>query len=104
MCRCTWGALEWNWKQYAVYTPWFRAWIAYLHANPDQLDLYDPPSQNPSQARRNLNEIFDKIIPEAPENRKLTVDEMKRFRSMWPPGEEEAYERLARFLKEKVHK
>ena len=91
-------------KQYAVYTPWFRAWIAYLHANPDQLDLYDPPSQNPSQARRNLNEIFDKIIPEAPENRKLTVDEMKRFRSMWPPGEEEAHERLARFLKEKVHK
>lgn len=91
-------------KQYAVYTPWFRAWIAYLHANPDQLDLSDPPGQNPSQAQQTFKEIFDTIIPEAPENKKLTGDETKRFRSMWPPGEEEAHERLARFLKEKVHK
>lgn len=91
-------------KQYAVYTPWFRAWIAYLHANPDQLNLYDPPSHNPSHARKKFKDIFDRLIPEAPENKKLTADEMKRFRSMWPPGEEEAHERLTRFLKEKVLK
>lgn len=91
-------------KQYAVYTPWFRAWIAYLHANPDQLNLYDSPSQNPSQARQKFKEIFDRLIPEAPENKKLTAEEMKRFRSMWPPGEEEAHERLNRFLKERVLK
>lgn len=91
-------------KQYAVYTPWFRAWIAYLHANPDQLNLYDPPSHNPSHARQKFKDIFDRLIPEAPENKKLTADEMKRFRSMWPPGEEEAHERLTRFLKEKVLK
>lgn len=91
-------------KQYAVYTPWFGAWKAYLHANPDQLNLYDPPSQNPSHARQKFKDIFDRLIPEAPENKKLTAEEMKRFRSLWPPGEKEAHERLAKFLKEKVLK
>lgn len=91
-------------KQYAVYTPWFRSWIAYLHANPDQLNLYDPPSHNPPHARQQLNDIFDRPIPEAPENKKLTADEIKRFPSMWPSGEEEAHERLTRFLKDKVLK
>lgn len=89
-------------KQYAVYTPWFRAWIAYLHANPDQLNLYDPPSHNPSHAQKKFKEVFDRLIPEAPENKKLTADEMKRFRSMWPPGEEEAHKQLTGFLKERV--
>ncbi len=91
-------------KPYAVYTPWFRSWVAYLHTNPDQLELFDPPGQNPSYSRPNYKDIFDTMIPEAPESKKLTAEEMKRFRSMWPPGENEAHERLARFLKEKGSK
>ena len=43
-------------------------------------------------------------IPNAPENKKLTAEETKRFRSMWPPGEQEAHERLDKFLKQKVNK
>lgn len=91
-------------NQYAVYSPWFRAWVAYLHTNPDQLDLFDPPGQNPTTAREKFEEVFDSKIPEAPENKKLTVEERKRFRSMWPPGEHEAHERLETFLKQKVNK
>lgn len=91
-------------NQYAVYSPWFRAWIAYLHANPEQLDLYDLTGKNPANARSSFKDLFESKIPNAPENKKLTADEMKRFRSMWPPGEHEAHERLDKFLKQKVSK
>ena len=90
-------------NQYSVYSPWFRAWIAYLHTHPHQLHLVDPPTQNPAYARQKYKEIFDCRIPEAPENKKLTDDEKKRFRSMWPPGEHEARERLSKFLQERVN-
>ena len=91
-------------NQYAVYSPWFRAWVAYLHTNLDQLELFDPPEQNPATAREKFGEVFDSKIPEAPENKTLTGEERKRFRSMWPPGEHEAHERLETFLKQKVNK
>ena len=91
-------------KQYAVYSPWFRAWIAYLHAHPEHLELYDPPARNPEGTRRRLMDIFVKEIPAAPENKRLTEEERNRFQSMWPPGEHEARERLEKFLDRKVGK
>ena len=90
-------------KQYAVYSPWFRAWVSYLHQHKDQLDLYDAPAKNPSSARKRYEELFDTAIPDAPDNKKLTDGERKRFRSMWPPGEHEAHQRLDKFLKQKIH-
>lgn len=89
-------------NQYAVYSPWFRAWIAYLHSHPKQLDLFHPPGKNPEGARTKFTDLFLSQIPEAPENKRLTDEEKKRFRSMWPPGEHEAHARLDKFLKTKV--
>lgn len=91
-------------NQYAVYSPWFRSWIAYLHSHPDQLELYDPPEKNPPKTRSKFADIFEMEIPTAPENKKLTAEEMTRFRDLWPAGEHEAHERLAAFLKAKVGK
>lgn len=89
-------------NQYAVYSPWFRAWVAYLHANPHHLDLFPGPAQNPKSTRTDFKDLFECPIPDAPENKSLTVEEKKRFRSLWPPGEHEANERLAKFLGERV--
>ena len=91
-------------KQYAVYSPWYRAWIAYLHSHPHQLDLYDPPGQNPPEARTRFQDIFDGRIPDAPESKQLNDEDRKRFRNMWPPGEHEAHDRLEHFLKQKASK
>ena len=91
-------------NQYAVYSPWYRAWVAYLHAHPEHLNLYSPPEKNPSAARSKFRRIFGSKIPDAPDNKKLTDEEKKRFRSLWPPGEHEAQERLQKFLQEKVKK
>ena len=91
-------------SQYAVYSPWYRAWVAYTHRHPGQLQIFDPPWPNPKSTHQAFKDIFDSIIPEAPENKKLTNEEKIRFRSMWPPGEHEARERLGKFLKERVEK
>lgn len=91
-------------KQYAVYSPWFRAWIAHLHSHPEILDLYDVPGKNPTGTREKYQKLFEAEIPVAPENKRLTDDEKRRFRSMWPAGEFEGQERLAKFLGAKVTK
>jgi len=91
-------------NQYAVYSPWFRAWISYLQTHPHQLTLFNPPGRNPESARSIYKDIFDNQIPEAPANKKLTDEESKRFRSMWPPGEHEARQRLSKFISDKVDK
>lgn len=91
-------------RQYAVYTPWFRAWVAYLHQHPHQLDPYERPGQNPNSAREKFKEIFEGKIPEAPENKKLSDEEKKRFHSMWPAGEQEAHARLEMFIDQKIGK
>ena len=90
-------------NQYAVYSPWFRAWTAHLNAHPHQLDLFNPPSQNPAKSRETYPDIFECHTPGAPENKQLTEEEKKRFRSMWPAGEHEAMSRLAKFIKEKIN-
>lgn len=81
-------------KQYSVYTPWFRAWVTHIHKNTDLLDLFDAPTKNPDSARKNFTSLFDSKIPTAPENKRLSDEEKKRFRSMWPAGEQEARDRL----------
>lgn len=91
-------------QQYAVYSPWFRAWISYLHTHPHHLTLFDPPQRNPESARKRHKPLFDCPIPEAPKNMSLTDDEKARYASLWPAGEHEAKERLNKFISEKIGK
>lgn len=91
-------------KPYAVYSPWYRAWMAFIHQHPHQLHNFDPPSPNPKASRQDYEDLFESAIPEAPENKRLTEEEKRRFGSMWPPGEHEAHERLDKFLKERVNR
>ncbi len=89
-------------KQYSVYTPWYRAWVSYIHKNIHVLDLFDPPVSNPTSARTKYAALFKCKIPDAPENKRLTDEEKKIFGSLWPPGEHEAYERLKKFIEKRI--
>lgn len=91
-------------KQYSVYSPWFKAWIKYIHEHPHVLNASPPPSSNKETAKQNFSDIFSAPIPTAPSNKLLSKDEQERFAHLWPPGEHEAQARLSRFLKEKVTK
>ncbi|KAL8903598.1 MAG: hypothetical protein Q9207_003823 [Kuettlingeria erythrocarpa] len=88
--------------QYAVYSPWYRAWMAHIHQHPHQLDLFDSPSENPRSSLVDYADVFSKPVPSAPSNKSLTPEEKARCSTLWPPGEHEAHDRLEKFLKEKV--
>ncbi|KAI1338711.1 deoxyribodipyrimidine photo-lyase [Xylariaceae sp. FL0016] len=89
-------------RQYAVYSPWFRAWVAHVHKNPDLLAVLDPPEKNPHEARENVAALFDCEIPEIPENKRLNETDATRLRAVWPAGEREAVDRLEKFCDEKI--
>ena len=90
--------------QYAVYSPWYRAWMKYIHSHPRQLDLFPPPAKNPPHTRKKHSTLFESSVPDTPEAKSLTNEEKKRFRSLWPAGEHEAHERLDKFLTQRIGK
>jgi deoxyribodipyrimidine photo-lyase len=89
-------------KQYSVYSPWRRAWVAHVHENPELLSVYDPPEKNPPSARDKVAALFDCEIPDVPENKRLSADDAKRLHAIWPAGEHEARARLEKFCEEKI--
>ncbi|KAI9697141.1 MAG: hypothetical protein M1820_007876 [Bogoriella megaspora] len=93
-----------NGKQFSVYSPWYRAWVAHIHKHPHLLDAFEAPEKNPASARSKFGDLFEIQIPSAPESKKLTDEEKKRFESLWPVGEHEARDRLEKFLAQKIAK
>ncbi|KAF5571640.1 deoxyribodipyrimidine photo-lyase [Fusarium phyllophilum] len=89
-------------KQYAVYTPWYKSWVAHIHENLDLLELYEPPEKNPSNARKDFAKLFDVEIPDGPKSKRLDGEEKERLRSLWPCGEHEAKKRLDKFCEEMI--
>jgi deoxyribodipyrimidine photo-lyase len=91
-------------KQYSVYSPWFKAWLRYVHEHPYVINASAPPASNDETAKQQFKEIFSAPLPTAPQNKLLSEEEKDRFLHLWPPGEHEAHARLTRFLQEKVTK
>ncbi|KAI0204665.1 deoxyribodipyrimidine photo-lyase [Astrocystis sublimbata] len=89
-------------KQYAVYSPWYRAWVTHVHLNPELLYTSDPPQKNTPAARDKVAALFDCEIPDVPENKRLSNEDAKRFHALWPAGEHEAANRLDKFCEEKI--
>ncbi|CAD6505304.1 BgTH12-00796 [Blumeria graminis f. sp. triticale] len=89
---------------YSVYTPWYRAWMAHVHSNPDLLETFPAPTPNPSSITSDstYTSLFNCPIPKPPENKRLSFDETKRFSALWPAGEREASDRLEKFCKERI--
>lgn len=89
-------------KQYAVYTPWYRSWVAHVHANPELLEMFDQPQRNSPAARTKVEGLFDGEIPEPPEGKRLSDEKAKRLHPIWPVGEHEAMARLEKFCEERI--
>lgn len=89
-------------KQYAVYSPWYRSWLAFLKDNPDSLELCDKPGSNSGNPRKYFKDLFDCDVPAAPASMRLSDEERRHFRELYPEGEHEALRRLDMFLKTKA--
>jgi deoxyribodipyrimidine photo-lyase len=89
-------------NQYAVYTPWYKAWMRHVHGNPELLNLFEPPSKNPSNAREAFSSLFASEIPGEVSGKTLTPDQKKRAHAYFPAGEHEARDRLHKFCEERI--
>lgn len=91
-------------RQFAVYTPWFRAWLAHLHAHPFRLNDQPAPEKNSGKPRQKFADLFkaSNTIPSAPESKALSSEEKERFAKLWPAGEHAALDTLEQFLSEKI--
>lgn len=91
-------------NQYSVYTPWYRAWMAHLRANPKLLETFSAPTANSPSilSNKKFASFFDCPLPIAPANKQITEDEEKRFSTLWPAGEAEALARLDKFCSERI--
>ncbi|CAO2649801.1 Nn.00g010930.m01.CDS01 [Neocucurbitaria sp. VM-36] len=91
-------------KQYAVYSPWYRAWVAHLTRHPHLLDERPIPGKNPPGFSATFASLFESQIPSLPDTKSLTNAEKEKFRHLWPAGEAAAIDRLEHFLTEKIGK
>ena len=90
-------------KQYSVYTPWFRAWKQHIHDDEDVIAMADDVVKVSDKAREQLpKELFKCAVPDAPEGKRLTDEEQKRFLDLWPAGEHQALSRLEQFCETRL--
>ncbi|KAL7269055.1 DNA photolyase phr1 [Rhizina undulata] len=90
-------------KQYAVFTPWYRAWLKYVAANREVLMLHPPPAANPPSARKTFYEFFNAKIAGPPAAlKKLSKAETDRMKEEFPGGEEAGLERLRDFIEQRI--
>ncbi|KAL5930704.1 DNA photolyase phr1 [Pyricularia oryzae] len=89
-------------RQYAVYSPWYRAWLKHLSGDPELLEPMEPPHKNPASAREKFSHLFDGKIPAAPKSKQMNEEEQQRLAAMWPAGEHEARKRLDAFIKRRI--
>lgn len=90
-------------RQYAVYSPWYRSWMAHIHSNLDLLEEHTIlPFENPGLTRQKFKGLFDMDPPKPPASKQLSAEEAKRFRAFWPSGEHEAEKRLKKFCEERI--
>ncbi|KAI9656128.1 MAG: hypothetical protein M1831_004699 [Alyxoria varia] len=87
-------------RQYEVYSPWYRAWMAHIHLHPHLLNEFPEPAPNDPSTEDYRRLVFSKDLPSAPDNKRLTKEEKQRFASLYPAGEHEAYGRLRKFIDE----
>ncbi|KAE9980679.1 hypothetical protein BLS_008486 [Venturia inaequalis] len=89
-------------KQYAVYSPWYRSWMAHIHSHPHILDESPKPSPNPPSSIETFKEIFETPIPTAPANKSLTPEEKTKFEKLWPASEHAAHSRVTKFIAARI--
>jgi len=86
----------------SIYSPWFRKWIAAIHANETYLARSPVPNANSPPIREEFKSIFSEQIPRAPPSHSLSDVDQKHFGALWPAGEHAARERLEKFCSEMI--
>ncbi|PVF94744.1 hypothetical protein CPB86DRAFT_867531 [Serendipita vermifera] len=91
-------------KQFSVYSPWLRAWKAYVDGHPECLAEASAVQANASNVRNdtNLGPLFEITIPNSLPG--FELEDAAKMEELWPAGTEAARDILHRFLATKYRK
>ncbi|QRV87506.1 deoxyribodipyrimidine photo-lyase [Ceratobasidium sp. AG-Ba] len=89
-------------NQYAVYSPWWKNWVATLAQDSSRLEESPPPAANNKSVRTHpkFSDLFESEVPESVEG--FECHDRDRMIELWPAGGEAAQQRLDRFLRSKA--
>ncbi|KAL2396924.1 Deoxyribodipyrimidine photo-lyase [Exophiala dermatitidis] len=86
-----------------IFTPYHKAWLAEVKANPSLLDTVPPPARNAPKAKKALLSFFGSPVPRPPEEKQFSSEaERSSIRALWPAGHDAAVQRLNEFLSDKL--
>ncbi|KAL2417556.1 Deoxyribodipyrimidine photo-lyase [Exophiala dermatitidis] len=86
-----------------IFTPYHKAWLAEVKANPSLLDTVPPPARNAPKAKKALQSFFSSPVPKPPEEKQFSSEaERSSIRELWPAGHDAAVQRLNEFLSDKL--
>ncbi|KAH7343501.1 DNA photolyase, FAD-binding/Cryptochrome [Rhizoctonia solani] len=85
-------------RQYAVYSPWLKNWVATLDRDPSRLEKSPMPKANDEKVRNHpkVGDLFDCEVPESVEG--FECHDRETMIKLYPAGEEAAHEVLDRFI------
>ncbi|KAF9571487.1 hypothetical protein EC968_000518 [Mortierella alpina] len=85
---------------YAVFTPFYNSWCNLVETEPHYLELSEAPDANPANAKELFAEHFKKNPPASHPH---PLDDAL-IRRLYPAGEQEAHDRLHKFVRERATK
>ncbi|KAG8693702.1 hypothetical protein FRC08_008957 [Ceratobasidium sp. 394] len=89
-------------NQYAVYSPWWKNWVATLARDGSRLEESPPPVANDKSIRTHpkFSDLFESEVPESVEG--FECHDREKMIELWPAGAEAAQQMLDRFLHTKA--
>ncbi|KDN53397.1 hypothetical protein K437DRAFT_218841 [Tilletiaria anomala UBC 951] len=88
-------------RPYSVFSPWNRAWTAYIEKHKDMLEAHPDPEPNDKKAITSdskLQKLFDSKVPDHVSGFECDADDQKYMAKLWPAGEEAAQKVLQNFF------
>lgn len=86
---------------FAVYSPWYKAYLQALSQDPALLTLRPPPAANPESTLTTRAALFTSALPSLPPGKTLTAEETLTLHELYPAGSQAAAAQLASFLTQK---
>nr|CAG8567204.1 8671_t:CDS:2 [Entrophospora candida] len=90
---------------YTVYSPFKNTWLAYVESNKSLLEISPPLTKsNDNSIKSSYPETFNYQIPDSIPGFELGKELSSTSKVNFPAGEEEAHERLSKFVQSRIQK
>lgn len=90
-------------KPMKVFTPYHKAWLSEIKADPSLIDVVSPPNKNSDKDKKALSKLFGTKPPSPPKEKQFaSKEEQDRIRKLWPAGHDAGIKRMKDFIQKQI--